>query len=163
MKIYVFDKPIAGSIITDSLNYTESFIAYDNNDSCYYFIKRVRPVEIMTDSGYVRSYVFVEGYVKRTELVQKTDEELLNVPEYLAINRCIKGLINDIDGYTNIRKERSANSEISGRILRKEEFWYWVLPEGNWDIVQTRTGIRGFVYKDRITENKPQFRNYIIK
>lgn len=161
--VCIYDKPEENSAIIDSLDNTESFVAYDQNDNTFFYIKRIRPIEILTDSGYVRSYKTIYGYVKQSELVRKTDTELLNIPEYIAVNRCKKGLIDDIDGFTNIRKERSVNSEIIGRILDKEDFWYWTLPSGNWHIVQTGTGIRGFVYKDRVKENKPQFRNYRVK
>lgn len=160
---YVYNNPTEKSYKIDSLSNNESFIAYNRNDSIFFYIKRNRPIEIMTDSGYIRSYKIVDGYVRRSEIVCKNDEELLILPEYMAINKYKKGLINDIDGYTNIRKRRSVNSEILGRILDGENFIYWILPSGNWYIVQTETGIRGFVYKNRIKENLPKFRNYIIK
>ena len=120
---YVYEKPQENSPIVDSLNYTESFVAYDHNDSSFFYIKRIRPIEIVTDSGAVRSYKTIYGYVKQSELVMKTDEELLFLPEYIAINRCRKGFIDDVDGFTNVRKERCVDSEIIGRILEKEEFW----------------------------------------
>ena len=159
----IYEKPQEDSRIIDSLDCTESFVAYNHNDSSFFYIKRVRPVEVATDSGAVRSYKTIYGYVKQSELVLKTDEELLYLPEYIAINRCKKGFIDDVDGFTNIRKGRSVDSDIIGRILEKEEFWYWILPSGNWHIVQTATGMRGFVYKDRVKEYKPKFRNYVIK
>ncbi|MDR2914081.1 MAG: hypothetical protein LBV74_04510 [Tannerella sp.] len=159
---YVYDNPLESNII-DSLDHMETFVAYDRNDSAFFYIKRIRPIEMMSDSGYVRSYKTIYGYVKQSDLLSKTDEEILNLPEYMTINRCRKGLIDDVDGYTNIRKERSVNAEISGRILDGENFLYWVLPSGNWHLVQTETGIRGFVYKDRVKEYRPRFRNYVIK
>lgn len=160
---YIYEMPQEDGNIIDSLDYMESFVAYDRNDSLFFYIKRIRPIEIVTDFGYMRSYKTIYGYIKQSDLISKTDEELLNLPEYVAINRCKKGLIIDVDGFTNIRKERNVNSEIIGRILEKEDFWYWTLPSGNWYIVQTATGIRGFVYKDRVKENKPQFQNYRVK
>ncbi len=160
---YIYEKPQEKSKVIDSLDSTESFIVYDHNDSIFFYIKRIRSVEIVTDSGFIRSYKTIYGYVKQAETVIKSDNELLHLPEYIAVNRCKKGLIKDADGFTNIRKERSVNSDIIGRILDKEDFWYWTLPSGNWHIVQTGTGIRGFVYKERIKENKPQFRNYVVK
>lgn len=160
---HIYEKPQEDSKVIDSLDNTESFVAYPHDDSIFFYIQRIRPVEIMTDSGYIRSYQTIYGYVKQSELIAKTDEELLNLPEYIAVSSCKKGLINDADGFTNIRKERSVNSDIIGRILDKEDFWYWTLPSGNWHIVQTATGIRGFVYKDRVKESRPKFRNYKVR
>lgn len=36
-----------------------------------------------------------------------------------------KGVITDSDGYTNIRKSNSVNSEIIGKIVDREVFTYW--------------------------------------
>ena len=60
-----------------------------------------------------------------------------------------KGVIDDPDGYTNIRKSNSANSEIIGKIVDGEVFTYWETND-SWYIVQTAKGIKGYVYKSRI-------------
>ena len=60
-----------------------------------------------------------------------------------------KGVIDDPDGYTNIRKSNSANSEIIGKIVNGEVFTYWETND-SWYIVQTAKGIKGYVYKSRI-------------
>ncbi|MDR2915105.1 MAG: hypothetical protein LBV74_09785 [Tannerella sp.] len=156
----VYDKD---SNIIDSLDHTETFVAYDHNDSVFFYVRRIRPMETVSDSVHTRTYKIITGYMKQSELLPKTDEEILNLPEYMAVNRCRKGRINDADGYTDIRKERSANAGISGRILDGETFLYWVLPSGDWHLVQTRTGIRGYVSKDKVVENRPKFRNYKVQ
>jgi hypothetical protein len=60
-----------------------------------------------------------------------------------------KGVITDSDGYTNIRKSNSVNSEIIGKIVDREVFTYWETND-NWYIVQTAKGIKGYVHKSRI-------------
>ena len=44
----------------------------------------------------------------------------------------------------------NAQSEIIGKIVKKELFDYWEIPDSNWCVVKTKDGILGFVYKDRI-------------
>ena len=58
-------------------------------------------------------------------------------------------MINDLDGYTNIRKSNRANSEIIGKIVDGEVFTYWETND-SWYIVQTAKGIKGYVHKSRI-------------
>lgn len=60
-----------------------------------------------------------------------------------------KGVINDPDGYTNIRKSNSVNSGIIGKIVDGEVFTYWESND-SWYIVQTAKGIKGYVHKSRI-------------
>jgi hypothetical protein len=66
-------------------------------------------------------------------------------------NSSRKGIIQDADGYVNIREKRSTGSKILGTIKDEEIFYYWELT-GNWYVVQTAQGLRGFVYKNRIRE-----------
>lgn len=60
-----------------------------------------------------------------------------------------KGVINDPDGYTNIRKSNNGKSYIIGKIMKGEVFTYWKTND-NWYIVQTESGIKGYVHKNRI-------------
>ena len=64
-----------------------------------------------------------------------------------------KGVITDSDGYTNIRKSNSVNSEIIGKIVDREVFTYWETND-NWYIVQTAKGIKG---------NEQKIRYYKVK
>lgn len=60
-----------------------------------------------------------------------------------------QGVINDPDGYTNIRKSNNSKSEIIGKVMEGEVFTYWETND-NWYVVQTAKGIKGFIYKNRI-------------
>ena len=77
-----------------------------------------------------------------------------------------KGVITDSDGYTNIRKSNSVNSEIIGKIVDREVFTYWETND-NWYIVQTAKGIKGYVHKSRIKpveeRNEQKIRYYKVK
>jgi hypothetical protein len=92
---------------------------------------------------------------------QRKDDEQENVEQvwlvqeraYQDINKSKTGVINDPDGYTNIRQYgRSTNSEILGKLMNGEKFYYWQTTT-DWWIVQTKSGLRGFVHKSRIRES----------
>ena len=59
------------------------------------------------------------------------------------------GIINDADGYTNIRKEASTKSQIVGKILQNEYFFYEEY-NSNWCKITTQNKVKGFVHKSRI-------------
>lgn len=59
------------------------------------------------------------------------------------------GIINDADGYTNIRKEANAKAQIIGKILKNDYFFYEDY-NSSWCKVLTQDNIRGFVHKSRI-------------
>ena len=64
------------------------------------------------------------------------------------------GHIKDPEGYVNIRKERSAESEILGKIEEKELFFYWESYGTDWWYVKTKGAVKGFVHKSRIREER---------
>jgi hypothetical protein len=70
------------------------------------------------------------------------------------LSKSKQGIINDPDGYVNIRKEMNAKSPVLGIIVENEIFNYWEVPNSNWWIVETQNGIRGYVYSNRIREKK---------
>jgi len=60
-------------------------------------------------------------------------------------------VINDPDGYTNLRKDKSASSEILQKITTGEEII--VLDNsGDWWLVESKDGKKGYVYKTKIKE-----------
>jgi|GEM_PF-5114261 len=102
-----------------------------------------------------------QGY--RTAQQRKEDEQenveqvwLVQEAAYQDINKSKTGVINDPDGYTNIRQYgRSTNSQILGKLVNGEKFNFWQTPTPtDWWIVQTKSGLRGFVHKSRIREAK---------
>lgn len=64
------------------------------------------------------------------------------------------GIINDPDGYTNIRRSNGASFEVVGKIEEAEQFRYFPDTEPNWWDIETipyyRTPLNGFVHKSRI-------------
>ncbi|WP_161596617.1 SH3 domain-containing protein [Chitinophaga vietnamensis] len=69
------------------------------------------------------------------------------------IARSKTGVINDPDGFTNIRSGSNSKAPVIGKIVDKEKFHYWTL-NADWWVVQTNKGLRGFVHKSRIKEAK---------
>jgi hypothetical protein len=95
----------------------------------------------------------VYGYLKKTEVRAFMDADILSQPQVLdKEDKGKQGIINDPDGYVNIRKEMNAQSEVAGKIVKGEVILYWDVPDSNWCIVQTGSGVCGFVYKNRIRE-----------
>lgn len=67
------------------------------------------------------------------------------------------GLINDKDGFTNIRVDRSNKSDIIGKIIDKEYFTFFENANSNWWIIQTENGQIGYIHKSRISFVKNGF------
>lgn len=67
-------------------------------------------------------------------------------------NKFSSGIIIDPDGYTNLREEKSATSEILQKINSGENIQ--VLDNsGDWLLVKTKEGKEGYVHKSRIKSN----------
>jgi hypothetical protein len=62
-----------------------------------------------------------------------------------------KAVINDPDGYTNIRDGRSVNYNIVARIYENEIFYAYPSNTSNWYPVITKNGTQGYVHNSRIS------------
>jgi hypothetical protein len=75
---------------------------------------------------------------------------------YFFANAQSFAIINDKDGYVNIRENRSVSSAVVGKILNDDVFDYDESDKSEWVRVYTQEiedksgGIAGFVYKSRI-------------
>jgi uncharacterized protein YgiM (DUF1202 family) len=58
-------------------------------------------------------------------------------------------VINDPDGYTNIRSGPGTQYEIIGTVVENEVF-YVISTEGNWWRIRTKDGKEGYMHKSRI-------------
>lgn len=57
--------------------------------------------------------------------------------------------INDPDGYTNLRKEKTTKSSIVSKVPSGEQIN--VLDNtGNWFLIETKDGVQGYVYRNRV-------------
>ena len=82
------------------------------------------------------------------------------IQKYTKIYRAIKseeqsisfGIINDQDGYTNLRKERSSDSEVIQKINTGDSVEI-LDNSGDWWLVQTKEGKKGYLYKTKIKLN----------
>jgi hypothetical protein len=137
----------------------EELLYYDNETFLYWEVEeRPEYVIVQTDSN-------IRGFVEKVKIKQITakesntyrliisEEEDAKLLEELNIRLNVRrGIIQDPDGYVNIRANRSIKSKILGTIKEGEIFKYWE-QSGNWYIVQTDKGVRGFVHKTRIKEH----------
>jgi len=61
----------------------------------------------------------------------------------------LRAVIDDPDGYTNLRSQKSAKSQIVARVMRGEEFFTYH-QQGNWWQVRTQNGKVGYMHVSRI-------------
>jgi hypothetical protein len=157
-EILLYIEPFSDSYAIDTIQSGEIFQVYETGHDSYYFTEIERPVEspVAGYDGYAQILDRTEtiyGYVKKSEVRRHTDADFLTDIQASGTAKNKRGKINDPDGYVNIRKEMNAQSEIRGKILKKEVFDYWEIPGSNWCVVKTQSGTVGFVYKDRIKEH----------
>ena len=85
------------------------------------------------------------------------EEKLVPIPDEAdrdkkcttKINISKKYFIQDPDGYTNLRKDKSSTSDIVEKVKSGEKIE--VLDDsGNWWYIQTKSGNKGYVYKTKI-------------
>lgn len=149
-------EPFADSFDIDTVQPNETFKAYEMGHDDYYFIEIEKPVEspVADRDGYAMILdrkETVYGYLPKKQVIEYTSQDVLQENTYMDKSQSKRGVINDKDGYVNIRKEPDTQSEIVGKIRDKEIFNYWPTYT-NWYIIETKDGIRGYVYKDRIRE-----------
>jgi hypothetical protein len=146
---------LADSYDIDTIQTVVFLKVYEMGHDAYYFIEVVKPVEspVAGPDGYAMILDRTEtvyGYIRKDQIKLLTDSDILQLSTTTDLSKSKKGIISDPDGYVNIRQKMNIKSEIIGKIMNEEVFDYWDLPDGNWRVVQTENGFRGFVYKDRI-------------
>ena len=62
-----------------------------------------------------------------------------------------KAVINDPDGFTNVREGKSVNYSIVTKIYEHEVFYAYPSSNSNWYPVITNDGIKGYVHNSRIS------------
>lgn len=87
---------------------------------------------------------------ERMNELEPSAPEFGDFPMGTVPRNAIHGIINDPDGYVNVRKEKSVDSRILDQIVRGEEFLYWENINSDWWQVMTKNLASGFVHKSRI-------------
>ena len=62
-----------------------------------------------------------------------------------------KAVINDPDGYTNVREGKSVNYDVIAKIYENEVFYAYPSNTSNWYPVITKNGTKGYVHNSRIS------------
>ena len=90
--------------------------------------------------------------LKEQELVQKEKElnSTSNDNKQQSPNKKYIAIIQDPDGYTNVRNGMSANSEIIDRLFEGEHYEVFPSSDNNWWLVNTKSNVKGYVHKSRI-------------
>ncbi|AUC76025.1 SH3 domain-containing protein [Olleya sp. Bg11-27] len=88
-----------------------------------------------------------EGTIAKEKNVQKKDFKIVTPLKDIYTIKI--GLIDDSDGYTNIRLKPDSSSLIIGTIL-EDEYFFYKISKDNWFSVKTLNGLKGYVHKTRI-------------
>lgn len=86
---------------------------------------------------------------QRIKEEEKKKEEQEEVETYKEKYQPYYGVINDPDGYTNVREEKSSKSEIGFKIYEGEKFEIIDDSDDNWWMIEYN-GEQGYIYRDRI-------------
>jgi hypothetical protein len=85
---------------------------------------------------------------KEEELKSKSDNKQAKSEE--SIKKKYIAIIQDPDGYTNVRNGMSKNSEIIDRLFEGENYEVFPSSDNNWWLVYTQSNVKGYVHKSRI-------------
>jgi hypothetical protein len=83
--------------------------------------------------------------------MKKTLVLLILISNFFGYSQSKIGLINDTDGYVNIRANKTNESEIIGRIIDNEYFTYFEETNSNWWLIESGNGLIGYLHKSRVS------------
>jgi len=86
---------------------------------------------------------------KEQELKSKSNNNNQAKSEQTTKKKYI-AIIQDPDGYTNVRNGMSKNSEIIDRLFEGENYEVFPSSDNNWWVVYTQSNVKGYVHKSRI-------------
>jgi len=124
---FVYDEGIEFSMFVE--------ISFLDGSGIYFEINKDTPRQIQ--------YIWLSNGESLGNLIQGDKEiELLQRP----------GIINDPDGYTNIREKPEINSKVVGRLTINDIFYYTPTRNNNWWPVSYRFGEKpsGYIHRSRI-------------
>ncbi|MDC0202016.1 SH3 domain-containing protein, partial [Flavobacteriales bacterium] len=112
-----------------------------------------------SDDGYIGGRIKIQGtyngdgnlkdccwLIPRKRNQKETNKSKSNITKKESI---LYGEINDPDGYTNVREEKSSKSEIVFKVYQGEEFEIIDNRDDNWWLIEY-DGEQGYIYSDRI-------------
>lgn len=112
-------------------------------------------IEPVTDMPTVQgsSQVVAANPSSQGALISRNDADKANEP--IAVETLVDpfsrvAVINDPDGYTNVRVAADGKSKVVSRILQNERF-YTYEQQGNWWAIRKADGLLGYVHKSRIS------------
>jgi ligand-binding sensor domain-containing protein len=142
------------------------FFSYDNNQ----WVKRnsvINPVQSSSLKFWVKNdhefwvggYAYVayftnNQWVELSFLTPQSEHE--GPDEYetdvsTSVTESYKwGVINDTDGYSNLRRSPDGKSEVIAKILTNFKFKYYQDNNTDWWLIETERGTKGYLHKSRI-------------
>ncbi len=116
--------------------------------SCTQSKKKNESTSIILD----KKIVAKETIVKKKEVLKNSPLESKIIIPFTQNKNTKLGVINDSDGFTNLRTKPNSNSEIIKEILKNEYFFYNENEEGNWCKVKDLMENVGFLHSSRVNE-----------
>lgn len=157
-KIHLFE----GMINSLYDNYTQ--IDFPTKDECLIFLieclisydEQILGIKSNITEGKAYSYLskFIakdKNLLNRLKQYNLENQKIKYLIEEIVYHKSVKflGYISDLDGYTNLRKEKSTSSDILQRI--KSGGTVEVLDNtGDWYLVKTKEGKTGYIHKSRV-------------
>ena len=96
--------------------------------------------DFVVDPNWGNRYVFKlesDGYLRMTEMQERTIFK--------------RKIIKDPDGYVNVRKEPTTQSEVLYTLNDGKAVYVWMMPDSNWaEIIRIYDEKRGYVHKSRL-------------
>ena len=122
--------------------------------------KAVKKAKVFTDGEWLDSIIAISFPNKNTVYLEYTETTLSSIwlpdgtdaftPTWHFYR---PGIINDPDGFVNVRKEPSTKSEIVGRIYEEELFYFIPVSQTEWYQICWKEGDTpiGYIHRTRIT------------
>ncbi|KPH14197.1 SH3 domain-containing protein [Chryseobacterium sp. ERMR1:04] len=143
---YSFSKTIIDSLMNTAIT-QENFSAVKILNRNYIFSKK--------QLDHAKSKKEYKDSLKgKLDTEEYYDPAYSKIDEILSfiINAYLKNHIEDSDGYTNLRKDKNASSEVLQKIKSGEHINI-LDNSGDWFLVETKEGKQGYVHKSRVKAN----------
>ena len=87
---------------------------------------------------------------KEIQLNSSSDKATVNKNQTESRSNMRIAIIDDPDGYTNVRNGMSKTAPIIDRLYEGENYEVFPSTDSNWWVVYTQSNVKGFVHKSRI-------------